>query len=193
MKGTSNQCMVVATLIATIVFAVAFMVPGGYSQSNDKNNGFLVFGSKATFMVFVVADAISLFSSSASILMFLSILTSRYAERDFLESLPKKLMLGITTLFLSITTMALASSVSFFVLYHKGVLWMPILMETLALMPVLLYIKLQYALFVDVIRSTYGSRLNESGSKITCVNSVLGKSHIAHMIALASASNGELE
>ncbi|PWA40779.1 PGG domain-containing protein [Artemisia annua] len=41
-----------------------------------------------------VADAISLFSSAASILMFLSILTSRYAERDFLKSLPKKLTLG---------------------------------------------------------------------------------------------------
>nr|GEX39878.1 ankyrin repeat-containing domain, PGG domain protein [Tanacetum cinerariifolium] len=158
MKGTANQCMVVAALIATIVFAAAFTVPGGYSQSNDKNNGFPVFESKATFMVFVVADAISLFSSTASILMFLSILTSRYAERDFLESLPKKLMLGLATLFLSITTMTMAFSVSFFVLYHKGVLWMPIIMATLAVMPVLLYIKLQYALFVDVIRSTYGSR-----------------------------------
>ncbi|GKD56661.1 ankyrin repeat-containing domain, PGG domain protein [Tanacetum coccineum] len=106
MKGTASQCMVVAALIATIVFAAAFTVPGGYAQSNDQasnqKNGVPVFHSKATFMVFVVADAISLFSSSASILMFLSILTSRYAERDFLESLPKKLMLGLATLFLSI-------------------------------------------------------------------------------------------
>ncbi|XP_076882061.1 uncharacterized protein LOC143530400 [Bidens hawaiensis] len=34
MKGTANRCMVVAALIATIVFAAAFTVPGGYSQSN---------------------------------------------------------------------------------------------------------------------------------------------------------------
>ncbi|GKA49870.1 ankyrin repeat-containing domain, PGG domain protein, partial [Tanacetum coccineum] len=94
MKGTANQCMVVAALIATIVFAAAFTVPGGY----DQNDGIPMFNSKATFVAFVVADAISLFSSSASILIFLSILKARYAKRDFLESSPKKLMAGISTL-----------------------------------------------------------------------------------------------
>nr|GEW37128.1 ankyrin repeat-containing domain, PGG domain protein [Tanacetum cinerariifolium] len=153
MKETANQCMVVAALIATIVFAAAFTVPGGY----DQDKGLPLFRSKAVFMVFVVADAISLLSSSASILMFLSILTSRYAERDFLESLPKKLMGGLATLFLSITTMTITFGVSFFILYHKGLLWTPILIGVLAVMPVLLYIKLQIGLFVDIIRSTYGS------------------------------------
>ncbi|PWA47377.1 ankyrin repeat-containing domain, PGG domain protein [Artemisia annua] len=154
MKDTASQCMVVAALIATIVFAAAFTVPGGY----DQDDGIPFFHSKATLAVFVVADAISLFASSASILIFLSILTSRYAERDFLESLPKKLMAGLATLFLSITTMTIAFSVSFFVLYHKGLLWIPILIAALGVMPVLLYVKLQIGLFVDVIRSTYGSR-----------------------------------
>ncbi|XP_035838671.1 uncharacterized protein LOC110907179 [Helianthus annuus] len=162
MKGTASQCMVVAALIATIVFAAAFTVPGGYDQTNDKTNGqqngIPVFHSKASFMVFVVADAISLFASSTSILMFLSILTSRYAERDFLESLPTKLMLGLATLFLSIMTMTVAFSVSFFVLYRKGLLWMPIIISVFAVLPVLLYMVLQYGLFIDVIRSTYASR-----------------------------------
>ncbi|GKA96263.1 ankyrin repeat-containing domain, PGG domain protein [Tanacetum coccineum] len=153
MKETASQCMVVATLIATIVFAAAFTVPGGYGQ----NSGHPIFQSKATLIVFVVADAISLFSSTTSILIFLSILTSRYAERDFLVSLPKKLMAGLATLFLSITTMTVAFSVSFFVLYNKGMIWMPSLIGAFAVMPVLLYIRLQYALFFDVIRSTYGS------------------------------------
>ncbi|GKB02257.1 ankyrin repeat-containing domain, PGG domain protein, partial [Tanacetum coccineum] len=109
MKGTASQCMVVATLIATIVFAAAFTVPGGYTQSDDhKNKGLPVFRSEATFVVFVVADAISLFSSSGSIIIFLSILTSRYAERDFLESIPNKLMAGLATLFISIATMTQA-------------------------------------------------------------------------------------
>ncbi|XP_071735328.1 uncharacterized protein [Rutidosis leptorrhynchoides] len=154
MKDTASQCMVVAALIATMVFAAAFTIPGGY----DQNTGIPMFRSKPTLVAFVVADAISLFSSSASILMFLSILTSRYAERDFLESLPNKLMLGLATLFLSITTMTLAFGVSFFALYNKGFLWIPILIGVFAVMPVFLYIKLQFSLFVDVIRSTYGSR-----------------------------------
>ncbi|KAF5821459.1 putative PGG domain-containing protein [Helianthus annuus] len=78
MKGTTIHCMVVAALIATIVFAAAFTVP--------QMTGIPIFHSEAIFKVFVVADAISLSASAASILMFLSILTSRYAERDFLQS-----------------------------------------------------------------------------------------------------------
>ncbi|KAM0037980.1 hypothetical protein Hdeb2414_s0013g00409521 [Helianthus debilis subsp. tardiflorus] len=100
----------------------------------------------------------SLFLSSASILTFLSILTSRYAERDFVESLPTKLMLGLLTLFLSIATMVIAFSISFFMLYHKEMKRIPILMSVVALMPVLLYVVLQYHVLADVIRSSYGSR-----------------------------------
>ncbi|KAL7604466.1 hypothetical protein Lser_V15G18298 [Lactuca serriola] len=154
MKRTASQCMVVATLIATIVFAAAFTVPGGYNQ----DEGIPFFYRKRTFILFVLADALSLFSASTSILMFLSILTSRYAERDFLESLPKKLMLGLATLFLSITTMMVAFSVSFFVLYHKDLKWIPILITLFATMPVLLFATLQFPLLKDVFQSTYGSR-----------------------------------
>ncbi|CAH1437144.1 unnamed protein product [Lactuca virosa] len=154
MKDTASQCMVVAALIATIVFAAAFTVPGGY----DQNDGFPIFSKNLPFIIFAVADAISLFSSSAAILMFLSILTSRYAERDFLESLPKKLMLGLATLFLSITTMMIAFSVSFFVLYHNKLKWIPILISFFSALPVILYVSLQFSLIKDVFFSTYASR-----------------------------------
>ncbi|KAJ0534456.1 putative ankyrin repeat-containing domain, PGG domain, ankyrin repeat-containing domain superfamily [Helianthus annuus] len=158
MKGTASHCMVVAALIATIVFAVAFMVPGGYSQGRqNQSDGIPIFHSQAIFMVFLVADAISLFSSTASILLFLSILTSRYAERDFLQSLPKKLMLGLATLFLSMTTMTIAFSVSFYLLYKNGLIWMPIMISMFAMMPILLFTWLQYRLLADVGRSTYAS------------------------------------
>ncbi|PWA65288.1 ankyrin repeat-containing domain, PGG domain protein [Artemisia annua] len=136
------------------VFAVAFMVPGGY----DQNNGIPMFHSKVTFVVFVVADAISLFASSATILIFLSILTSRYAEHDFLKSIPNKLMAGLATLFISIATMTLAFGVNFFFLYKNGFLWIPILIGVFALLPIILYLSLQYGLFSNIIRSTYGSR-----------------------------------
>ncbi|PWA46364.1 ankyrin repeat-containing domain, PGG domain protein [Artemisia annua] len=155
MKDIASQCMVVAALIATMVFAAAFTVPGGY----DQNNGIPIFHSETTFKVFVVADAISLFSSSASILyMFLSVFTSRYAERDFLVSLPKKLIVGLSYLFLSMTTMIIAFSVSFFVLYKRGLLWIPVLISVFALIPFGIYVKAQFILLSDVIRSTYGSR-----------------------------------
>ncbi|KAM0041981.1 putative ankyrin repeat-containing domain, PGG domain, ankyrin repeat-containing domain superfamily [Helianthus debilis subsp. tardiflorus] len=154
MKHTASQCMVVATLITTIVFAAAFTLPGGYNQ----NTGIPFFRKEPALIIFVIADAVSLISSSTSILMFLAILTSRYAERDFLESLPRKLLFGLATLFLSIVTMMIAFSASFFVLYDKKVKWVPITITGLAGMPVILFAILQFRLLGDVFYSTYRSR-----------------------------------
>lgn len=155
MKNTSSQCMVVAALIATIMFAAAFTLPGG----NNSENGNPIFLNKSAFIVFVITDAISLFTSSASILMFLAILTGRYAEKDFLVSLPAKLMIGLVALFISITTMMVAFSASFFLAYTNDMKWIPILITVLAGIPVLLFARLQYCLFFDVIRTTFGSRV----------------------------------
>ncbi|KAF5769029.1 putative PGG domain-containing protein [Helianthus annuus] len=167
MKDTASHCMVVATLIATMVFAAAFTIPGGYNQTD----GIPVFYRKPIFIDFVVSNAMSLFLSSTSILAFLSILTSRFAERDFVETLPIKLMLGISTLFLSITAMMISFSVSFFILYNKEMKWIPILLSVFALVPVLLYVVLQYLVLVNVIRSTYGSKyLFEPKKQILFVN-----------------------
>ncbi|KAL4578067.1 hypothetical protein LXL04_014182 [Taraxacum kok-saghyz] len=154
MKETASQGMVVAALIVTIVFAAAYTVPGGYNQ----DNGIPFFYQKETFIVFVVADAISLISSSVSVLMFLSVLPARYAERDFLESLPKKLMFGLGTLTLSITAMLIAFSISFYVLYYRGLKWIPVLITCFATMPVLIFGTWQYPLLKHGFRSTYGSR-----------------------------------
>ena len=91
MKDTASSCTVVGALIVTIMFAAVFTVPGG----NGQTDGFPIFLNKKLFMVFIVSDALSLFSSSTSVLMFLGILTSRYAEEDFLESLPRKMIIEI--------------------------------------------------------------------------------------------------
>ncbi|KAI3696644.1 hypothetical protein L6452_29086 [Arctium lappa] len=107
MKDTASQCMLVATLIATVVFAIVFAFPGGYNQ----DTGFPIFLRKGTFIVFVVFDAISLISSSTSILVFLSIFTSNCDQQDFLQSLPIKLLTGLVMLFLSIVTMMIDKEV----------------------------------------------------------------------------------
>ncbi|XP_035545899.1 uncharacterized protein LOC118348406 [Juglans regia] len=74
MKGTALSCTVVGALIITSMFAVAFRQP------QDGNN------DPRLLMLFIISDALSLFSSSTSVLMFLGILTSRYAEEDFLDT-----------------------------------------------------------------------------------------------------------
>ena len=90
--------------------------------------------------------------------MFLAILTSRYAEKDFLVSLPVKLMVGLVTLFLSIVTMMIAFSASFFLLYAESMKWIPVSIAALAGVPVVLFALLQSRLLFDVINSTFNSR-----------------------------------
>ncbi|GKE66104.1 ankyrin repeat-containing domain, PGG domain protein, partial [Tanacetum coccineum] len=146
--------MVVSALIATIAFAASFTIPGGY----DQNSGIPIFLRKQSLKIFVISDSLSLTFSTISILIFLSILTSRYAEHDFLESLPKRLMRGLATLFLSIIAMMVTFSVSFFLLFHDKLIWVPIVISIFASTPVLIYARLQYSLLVDVYHSTYGSK-----------------------------------
>ncbi|KAF5938171.1 hypothetical protein HYC85_025677 [Camellia sinensis] len=85
-------------------------------------------------------------------------LTSRYAENDFLESLPFKLMIGLTTLFISITTMMVAFGATFFIVFDHYTVWVPIAVALFACVPIILFVTLQYPLLADVIHSTYGSR-----------------------------------
>jgi hypothetical protein len=86
MRNTSTNCMLVATLIATMVFVVAFTMPG----ENDQVKGSPIFLECKWFITFFVSDSTALLSSTTSVLIFLSILTSCYIEHDFLYSLPKK-------------------------------------------------------------------------------------------------------
>ncbi|KAJ0449039.1 putative PGG domain, ankyrin repeat-containing domain superfamily [Helianthus annuus] len=154
MKQTATQCIVVAALIATIVFGVAFTIPGGY----DQTSGFPTFMGKEIFIAFVISDAISLIFSAVSILVFLSVLTSGYDEQDFLKSLSQKLVLGLATLFLSVLTMLAAFSLSFFVLYHSKLIWVPIVISIVAVVPVVLY-TIFYGSLMDVYHlyhSSYG-------------------------------------
>lgn len=151
MKTTAESCMIVAALIATVVFAAAFTVPGGVKEDTGSPN----FLKKVSFIIFSISDPISLVSSSCSILTFLSILTARYAEEDFLWSLPTKLVVGISTLFISIATMMVVFCVTLFILFNEGMQELAILATALASIPVLLFLWQQYRLLLDVVRSTY--------------------------------------
>lgn len=135
LKQTAAQCMVVAALIATIMFAGAFTLP----------IVFVVTGNRCHSIMHILS-------------VFLAILTARYTENDLLVSLPVKLMVGLFTLFISIATMMIAFSASFFLLYADSKKWIPVLVSVLAAVPVILFAALQYRLLLDVIRTTLKSR-----------------------------------
>ncbi|KAM1163766.1 hypothetical protein ACFX2G_023828 [Malus domestica] len=151
MKGTTSSYTVVSTLIITIMFAAAFTVPGG----NNQDTEFPIFLNGNLFMVFIVSDAISLFSSATLVLMFLGIHISCYVEDDFLKPLPAKMIIGLSTLFISIVTMMVAfSSALFIMLQDKPWITYPIIF--LACVPVIIFIWMHFPLAIEIFMSTYG-------------------------------------
>ncbi|XP_026416424.1 ankyrin repeat-containing protein ITN1-like [Papaver somniferum] len=156
MKDTSGSCMLVAALIATVAFAAAFTVPGGnISDSHSSKNGTPVFLGKTSFTVFAVADSFALFSSITSVLMFLDVYTSRYAEMDFLKSLPQKVIIGLTTLFISMAAILVAFCASIFIVIGDMSPQSLILIGLFGCVPVTLFAWLQLPLFYEMVQSTY--------------------------------------
>ncbi|XP_076889133.1 uncharacterized protein LOC143539813 [Bidens hawaiensis] len=151
MKDTASSCTVVAALIVTMAFAAAFTLPGG--NQDDGNPMFLTYN---TFMLFIVSDAVALFSSSTSVLMFLGILTSRYAEDDFLYALPKRLTIGLLSLFMSIAATMIAFSSALALALKDQVTWVAAPLVLATSVPVCLFGLLQFPLLVELVNSTYG-------------------------------------
>ncbi|EOY20492.1 Ankyrin repeat family protein, putative isoform 2 [Theobroma cacao] len=151
MKDIAQSSTVVGTLIITIMFASLFTVPGGLNQ----NTGVPLLLTKKFFKLFIISDAISLFASTTSVLMFVGILTSRYTADDFLKSLPNKLIIGLSSLFISIATMMVAFS-STVIIMLQGQLEIVIPIVLLAGIPIGLFVWLQFPLLVKISISTYG-------------------------------------
>ncbi|XP_039165805.1 ankyrin repeat-containing protein ITN1-like [Eucalyptus grandis] len=154
-KDTTNSCMIVSTLIATVLFAAVFTVPGG----NDDKTGFPLLLGKDSLLVFTISNALGLFSSMTAILLFLAIITSRYEAQDFLYSLPKKIITGLGFLFLSLAFMLVAFSATLTIVLDKRVEWVLIPITLLASLPVALFVVLQLPLLLQMFRSTYGQSI----------------------------------
>lgn len=155
-KETATSFTIVGTLIITIVFAAAFTLPGG----NDQNTGIPMFLHKRMFTTYMVADAISLFSSSTAVMTFIGILTSRYAERDFLKSLPLKLMFGLFTLICSILAMMVAFCSAFsLMLEDSGHSKMVKFVISIASLSVVIFLPMQLRLLLEIFNSTFRSEV----------------------------------
>ncbi|XP_050133571.1 uncharacterized protein LOC126609711 isoform X21 [Malus sylvestris] len=150
MKETATSYTVVGALIITIMFAAVITIPGG-----NGDTGFPTFNHEKLFILFIISDAISLFSSTTATLTFLGILTSRFAEDDFLKSLPTKMIIGLAALFLAIATMMIAFSAALLIIVRRHS-WIVIPAILLSSVPVTLFAWMQFPLLVRIIVSTYG-------------------------------------
>lgn len=152
MKDTASACTITAALIATVMFAAAFTVPGGL----ESTTGVPLFTGRGAFELFAISDAISMFASITSLLVFLSILTARYAEGDFLYVLPRRLSMGLLSLFVSIAFMLIAFSATLYLVLRRDIALFVVLLAIFACFPLASLVLLQFPLFIDVVYSTYG-------------------------------------
>uniref|UniRef100_A0A2P2MNT7 Ankyrin repeat-containing protein At3g12360-like isoform X1 n=1 Tax=Rhizophora mucronata TaxID=61149 RepID=A0A2P2MNT7_RHIMU len=150
MKDMANKCMIVATYIAGVAFAAALSVPSG------TDGGVPVLLKQTSFQVFTVADGLSLIFSIFALLNFVSFLTSRRQLEDR-HSLPRRLVLGLGTLFISIAALMFAVVAAFFIVFEHGKLGLFVPIARLAPIPVFLFIFQQHRFIGDVFRSTYVS------------------------------------
>ncbi|CAJ2647141.1 unnamed protein product [Trifolium pratense] len=154
-KEIASSYIAVASLILTITFAAAFTVPGG----NNQETGTPIFSHEKIFNMFIIADAVSIFTSASSVLVFIGILTSRYAEQDFLKVLPLKLVLALVLLLLSVCSMMVAFYAALNVIlkgnHTGGSRWFvlgPIL--SLGSVPVLILLISQLSFIYKILHST---------------------------------------
>ncbi|KAH1092987.1 hypothetical protein GLYMA_14G038600v4 [Glycine max] len=152
-KGISESGMLVAALVATVAFAAALTVPG------DKTNPwFTVPGDKsnAWFTVFILANAVALFTSSASILSFLSNFTSsRFAQSEFVKSQHPSLTFGRALLFISVFAMVVAFTAASFLIFDHKSKWVAYLVASMAVFPILVFFLFQIRFLDDHLWSRW--------------------------------------
>ncbi|XP_011011251.1 PREDICTED: uncharacterized protein LOC105115881 isoform X2 [Populus euphratica] len=143
-EKTSQSCSAVAVLLATVVFAAAYTIPGGSDE-----RGFPIFLHNRFFLAFTILDVIALASSLTSVVMFLSILTSPFEYENFYHNIPRKLIWGFTLLFLSVMTTMLAFACTLFLIIHFRKKWTTGLISFAAFLPVTVFALMQFPLYVS--------------------------------------------
>lgn len=132
LKDTTSSCKVAATSNAQLYLqqqSQCLVAPA------SKGNDHPILSKHRAFTVIGISDALSPFSSVAAILIFLFILTACYAGADFLYALLKRLLCGLFTLFLAITSMVVAFSSTIYMVFATR--------------------RVGYSFLVDIIHSTY--------------------------------------
>ncbi|GKC48140.1 ankyrin repeat-containing domain, PGG domain protein, partial [Tanacetum coccineum] len=152
-KATTGSYTVIAALITTIVFIAAVTVPGG----NNQDTWVPFVTNNPALTVFAISDTISLFTALTSLIEFLSIPTEHFTEQDFLYKLPRKLLSGLATLFISMTAMNIAFGATLFVVFgQKNYSTLIPIAALITCLPVTSFVTLQFPLVANLTSATYG-------------------------------------
>ncbi|EXB86896.1 Serine/threonine-protein phosphatase 6 regulatory ankyrin repeat subunit A [Morus notabilis] len=139
--------------IATVAFASSTTVPGGTDNKTNKPT----LGRTPTFELFAILSLIALCFSVTSLIMFLAILTSRHQEKDFGKELPRKILLGLTSLFLSIAAMLVTFCAGHFLVFEDNIKYAAFPVYAVTLLPLCLFAAAQFPLYFDLVLATFWS------------------------------------
>ncbi|KAE8009771.1 hypothetical protein FH972_006187 [Carpinus fangiana] len=148
---TSESCSVVAALIATVAFATSSTVPGGVKEGE----GTPTLENQPAFNIFAISSLVALCFSVTAVVMFLAILTSRYQERDFGRDLPTKLLVGLTSLFVSIASMLISFCAGHFFVLKDKLKYAAFPLYAVACLPITFFAMAQFPLYFDLIWATF--------------------------------------
>ncbi|TXG63710.1 hypothetical protein EZV62_010704 [Acer yangbiense] len=151
LTNTSESCSVVAALIATVAFATSSTVPGGVRSDSGKPT----LENEPAFNVFAIASLIALCFSVTALVMFLAILTSRYQERDFGSNLPRKLLVGLTSLFVAIASMLVSFCSGHFFVLKEQLKFAAVPVYAVTCLPITFFAIAQFPLYFDLIWAAF--------------------------------------
>ncbi|CAN1334509.1 Ankyrin repeat-containing protein At5g02620 [Linum perenne] len=159
---TSESCSVVAALIATVAFATASAVPGG----NKDENGAPILQDQPVFNVFAISSLVALCFSVTSLLVLLTIITSRFEQRDFDKKLPRTLLLGLTSLFLSIVSILVSFCAGHVFVLKDNLRFISLPIYAATCFPVALFLVAQLSLYFDLMKAIFSDQPQRSFKEI---------------------------
>jgi len=146
LSKTSDSCTLVAALVATVAFTTSTTIPGGANEET----GVPVLNGTPGFKVYAVSSLVALCSSVTALVLFLSILTSRFQEKDVAMHLPKKLLLGMTSLWTSIASILVCFCAGHYFIIEDGMKSSVYLIYGVTCLPVSFFVLVQLPLYLDL-------------------------------------------
>ncbi|KAL0281904.1 UNVERIFIED_CONTAM: hypothetical protein Sangu_2983600 [Sesamum angustifolium] len=144
---TSESCSVIAALIAGVAFATSATVPGGLNQ----DSGHPIMETRTAFDVFSITSLVALCLSVTALVFFLAIITSRCQEHDFKTNLPRKLLMGLTSLFASIAAMLVSFCAGHTFILREKLRLAAVPIYAIACIPVTFFAVAQLPLYFDLM------------------------------------------
>ncbi|XP_010645321.2 uncharacterized protein LOC104877836 isoform X3 [Vitis vinifera] len=151
LNSTCNSCSFIAALISTVAFASSATVPGGVNQDTGEP----IFQHHLAFRFFAISSLVALCSSFISLLIFFAILSSKYDYKDFSNNLPRNLILGLTSLFVSIAAMLLCFCSGHFLMLDDHLKYAAIPIYALTFFIVTYFVLRQFPSYFVLMRATF--------------------------------------